>query len=186
MNDPESSGSPAESNEGQIPLQQPVKKTAKRKRAYSRSLTKGASDKNQSNVSLPAVDPPTLPAASSCSMQTIQDLTDKSTEKSEAAAHEMEQEKKKWNHIHEDAESKLKLVEKERNDLHQKLEDQNKKLRELTSTNEEQAQSTPQLMKDMEARHQVEISVSCFRLHVYRNVSYKCSNVVLSLEILAS
>ena len=71
MNGPESPGSQAEYNEGQIPLQQPVKKTAKktakRKRAYSRTLKKGASDKKQCNASLPAVDPPPLPAASSCS-----------------------------------------------------------------------------------------------------------------------
>ena len=67
MNGPESSGTPAESNEGQIPLPQAVKKKSKRKRAYSRSLKKGASDKKQSNASLPAEDPPSLPAPTASS-----------------------------------------------------------------------------------------------------------------------
>ena len=86
-------------------------------------------------------------------IQTSQDLSNESAEKLEAAARELESEKKKWNDAHEDAESKRKLAEKERDGLHQKLEDQNEKLRELASTNEEQTQSVQQLMKDMDARH---------------------------------
>lgn len=110
--------SPAETIECQIPLQQPVKKTAKRKRAYSRSLKKGASDKKQSNASLPAVDPPPLPAASSCSSAVQRSATTEGAARKNSRA---------------DLQRELKSVMEQNSLLQSQLESANKQLQSSES-----------------------------------------------------